>query len=180
MDPDLNFDNILLVFQNPQGFGFLRGLMTDQATQNVQSSQSSHTVTFHGVISPQDENPPNLDRKDLIVSQVDDSSEETEYLENLTQEYERIEKRERLISSEKFQKVTQGLICGIYRIEQFEQVMEGIFPSENIEGLEVNKLNIEVWRKISHSAKHSYIRFQNLQNLILKNQSMICFLLDSL
>ena len=90
--------------------------MTDQAPQNVQSYQSSHTVTFDGVISPQDENPPNPDRKDLIVSQADDSSEETEYLENLTQEYERTEKRERPMSSEKFQKVTQGLMWGIYRI----------------------------------------------------------------
>ena len=57
--------------------------------------------------------------------------------------------------------------------------MEEIFPPENIEGLEVSKVNIEVWRKISHSAKHSDIQFQNLQNLILKTQSIICFLLDS-
>ena len=53
--------------------------------------------------------------------------------------------------------------------------MEGIFLSENIEDLDVNKVNIEVWRKISHSTKHSHIWFQNLQNLILKNQSKICF-----
>ena len=58
--------------------------------------------------------------------------------------------------------------------------MEEIFPAENIERLEVNKVNIKVWRKISHSSKHSNIRFQNLQNLILKNQSIISFLLDSL
>ena len=58
--------------------------------------------------------------------------------------------------------------------------MEEIFPPENIEGLEVKKLNTEVWRKIFHIIKHSDIRFENLQNLILKNQSIICFLLDSL
>ena len=55
-------------------------MMTHQASQNVQSSQSSHTVTPHGVISPQDENPPNPDRIDSTVSQADDSSAETEYL----------------------------------------------------------------------------------------------------
>ena len=114
VDPDANFDNILQVFQSPQVIGFLRGLMTHQAPQNIQSSQSSHTVTSHGVISPQDENPPKPDRKDSIVLHADDSSEETEYLENLTQEYERTEKRECPISSEKFQKITQGLIWGIY------------------------------------------------------------------
>ena len=154
--------------------------MTNPGPQNLQSSQSSHTVISHGVISHQDENPPNPDRHDSTVSQADDSSAETEYLVNLTQEYERTEKRVPPISSEKLQKVTQDLIWGIYRTEKFEQVMEEIFPPENIEGLEVNKVNIEVWRKISHSTKHSDIRFQNLQNLILKNQSIICFLLDSL
>ena len=59
-----------------------------------------------------------------------------------------------------------------------EQVTEEIFPPENIEGLKISKVNIEIWKKISHSTKHSDIRFQNLQNLILKSQSIICFLLD--
>ena len=57
--------------------------------------------------------------------------------------------------------------------------MEKIFPPENIKGLEANKVNIEVWRKISHNTKHSVIRFQNLQNLTFANQSIIWFLLDS-
>ena len=52
--------------------------MTHQAPQNVQSSQSSHTVRSHGVISPQDKNPPNSDWIDSTVSQADDSSAETE------------------------------------------------------------------------------------------------------
>ena len=160
VDPSPNFD-VLQVFQNPQVIGFLRGLMTHQAPQNIQSPQSSHTITSQAVISPQDENPPNPDQNDSTVSQADDSSAETEYLENLTQEYERTEKRGPRISSEKLQKVTQDLIWGIYRTEKFEQVMEENFPPENIEGLEVNKVNIEVWRKISHSAKHSDIRFQS-------------------
>ena len=54
--------------------------MTHQAPQNVQSSRSIHTVTSHGVILPQDENPPNPDRNDSTVSQADDLSAETEYL----------------------------------------------------------------------------------------------------
>ena len=58
--------------------------------------------------------------------------------------------------------------------------MKQIFPTENIEGLKVKKVNIEIWRKISNSTKDSDIRLQSLQNLILKNQSIICFLLDSL
>ena len=99
-----NFDHILQVLQNPQVIGFFRGLMTHQTPQNVQSFQSSHTAVFHGVISPQDDNPPNPDRNNSIVSQADESSAETEYLENLTQEYERTEKGGTPISSEKLQK----------------------------------------------------------------------------
>ena len=53
--------------------------------------------------------------------------------------------------------------------------MEETFPPENIEGLEVNKVNIEVWRNVSHSTKHSDIRFQNLQNLILKKSKYYLF-----
>ena len=34
VDPGLNFDNVLQIFQNPQVLGFLRGLMTHQAAQN--------------------------------------------------------------------------------------------------------------------------------------------------
>ena len=58
--------------------------------------------------------------------------------------------------------------------------MEKIFSPENIKDLEANKVNIEVWRKIPHSTKHSVIRFQSLQKLTPANQSIIWFLLDSL
>ena len=78
VDSGPNFGNVLQVFQNPQVIGFLRGLMIHQAQQNVQSSQSSHTVTSHEVIAPQDKNPPNPDRNDSSVSQSDDSSTERE------------------------------------------------------------------------------------------------------
>ena len=84
-----NLDNVLRISLNPQIIGSLRGLMTHQAPQNIQSSQSSHTVTSQGVISPQGENPPNPDRNDSTFSQADDSSAEIEYLEKLTQEYEK-------------------------------------------------------------------------------------------
>ena len=86
VDHSPNLYNVFQIFQNPQVIGFLRELMSHQVPQNLQSSQSNHTVTSLVVISPQDENPPNPDRNDSTVSHVDDSSAETECLENLTQE----------------------------------------------------------------------------------------------
>ena len=93
--------------------------MTHQAPQNIQYFQSSHTVTSERVVSPQDENTPHPDQNDSTVLQADDLSAEIQYLENLTQEYEK---------SEKLQNVTQGLFWDIYRTEKFDQVMEDIFP----------------------------------------------------
>ena len=86
VDHSPNLYNVFQIFQNPQVIGFLRKLMSHQVPQNLQSSQSNHTVTSLVVISPQDENPPNPDRNESTVSHVDDSSAETECLENLTQE----------------------------------------------------------------------------------------------
>ena len=40
----------------------------------------------------------------------------------------------------KCDQIRSFLIWGIYRIEKFEQIMEEIFPPENIENLEVNKV----------------------------------------
>ena len=88
VDPSPNLDNVLQVFQKPQAIEFLRGLMTHQAAQVVQSVHSNYTVSSQGVISLRDENPSNPDQNDSTVSQADDLSAKTEYLENLTLEYE--------------------------------------------------------------------------------------------
>ena len=73
VDSGPNFDNVLRIPLNTQVIGFLRGLMIYHIPQNIQSSQSSHTVTSQGVLLPQDENPPNPVRNDLTVLQADDS-----------------------------------------------------------------------------------------------------------
>ena len=46
--------------------------------------------------------------------------------------------------------------------------------------LEVNKTNIEVWRNLSRNAKSNKLKYQNLQNLILKSQNLTCNLIDAL
>ena len=79
----------------------------------------------------------NPDRNDSAVSQANGSSSETEYLENLTQEYERTEKERPPpppIFSEKLQNVNPDLIWGIYRTEKYDLVMDDVFPPESIEG----------------------------------------------
>lgn len=70
------------------------------------------------------------------------------YQKKLTQDYEKTEKRGPPIFGEKVQMVTQDISWGIYRTEKFDQVMEKIFPPENTEDPEINKVNFEIWRDI--------------------------------
>ena len=77
-----------------------------------------------------------------LLPREDNSSGETIYLENLVQEY----KKGIPISGKK--QLTQNLISVFYRTEKFDQVTES-----NIGVFEVNKVNIEPWRKISYNAK---------------------------
>ena len=37
--------------------------------------------------------------------------------------------------------------------ETIENLLKSVLPPENIEGLEPNKVNIEIWRTISHQTK---------------------------
>ena len=54
--------------------------------------------------------------------------------------------------------------------------MNDITPPQNIEGLEVIKVNKKVWRKIAHETKSFDIRFQHLQDLILKSLTFASYM----
>ena len=136
---------------------------------------SSHTVTFQGIFSPQDENPPNPDRNDSTVSQADESSTETEHLENMTQEYEKSEKRRPLISSEKLQNVTQNLIWNFYITEKFDQATEEIFLPEKVDGLEINKVNLKSGEKFPTVQNIVMSDFKIHKNFFLKTKRLLVF-----
>ena len=48
-------------------------------------------------------------------------------------------------------------------------MISGTIPPENLESLDVTKVNKEVWLKISHGTKSFDLSFQKLQDLILKS-----------
>ena len=54
-------------------------------------------------------------------------------------------------------------------------MLEETNPPEIVERLEVNKVNIEVWRKLSQ-----HYLWWPFQNLILKSQNLTCNLIDAL
>ena len=98
-----------------------------------------------------------------------ESSGQIDYLEKPHQKYEKTEKRGPLICNEKLNKETQDLIWDSYRTDIFDQVVEKTDAPDNIEGLKVNKVNIEVCRKIfrnievcrkiSRNVKHNDLQY---------------------
>ena len=79
----------------------------------------------------------------------------------------------------KFTKIFQDLTYGIFKEEKLEKLFN-IAPQENIEGLEVIKVNEEVWRKIAHKTKIFNVRFQHLQDLILKSLTVVSYMENQL
>ena len=58
---------------------------------------------------------------------------------------------------------TSVLLLLIFRRLIFDQELQKICPPENIKGLEVHKVNIEVWQNVSHNAKHNDLKYQNFR-----------------
>ena len=58
---------------------------------------------------------------------------------------------------------------GTFKQEKWDQVVSNTIPPENLESLDVTKVNKEVWLKISHGTKSFDLSFQKLQDLILKS-----------
>ena len=89
-DPGLSVNNVLQAFQNRKILNFVNGVMTKQGTAQKLSAQTSEKVdsTPQGLILTKFNNTSsNADEITATVSFEDDLSGETEYLENLTQEY---------------------------------------------------------------------------------------------
>ena len=58
-------------------------------------------------------------------------------------------------------------------VEKPENLLKAILLPENINGLEANKVNSEIWRQVAHQFKSFYLKLQNLRKLILKSLSVL-------
>ena len=87
--------------------------------------------------------------------------------EELEQDYKTVVQKGPTID-QRLTNVFQDLAWGIFKQEKWDQVISGTIPPENLESLDVTKVNKEVWLKIFHGTKSFDLRFQKLQDLILK------------
>ena len=82
-------------------------------------------------------------------TQCANENTDEDYLNDISLEYENI--------NEKLTKIFQDLIFNNTKPEKIENLLKSVLPLENIEGLESNKVNIEIWRTISHQTKSAEI-----------------------
>ena len=57
----------------------------------------------------------------------------------------------------------------IRKKKKVKDLSENTLAPSNIKGLQVNRVNTEIWREMSHVTKTKYLKLQNLQALLLKS-----------
>ena len=99
---------------------------------------------------------------DDLQTQYDD------LLDDMYDEYEPTQKLGPPVN-EKLCRIFQELIWGIHREEKMKDARENTLTPSNIKGLQVNRVNPEIWREMSHVTKTNDLKLQNLQALLLKS-----------
>ena len=73
---------------------------------------------------------------------------------------------------EKLAKIFQDLVQGIHKEEKLNSLIDSINPPCNVEGLEVTKVNTEVWRRMSRTAWSNDLKLQKLQASVIKQMAL--------
>ena len=144
-------------------------LVADCAKSCYSSKNVSNTLTADSAI-PCDVNSG--------IQCANENSDE-DYLNHILLEYENTERRESPLN-EKRTKTFQDLIWNNTKPEKIEYLLKSVLSSENIEGLEPNKVSIEIWRTISHQTKSADLKLQNMQALEQKSFTVIANMADEL
>ena len=102
-----------------------------------------------------------------------------DYLNNISLEYENIERKGPSLN-EKLTRIFQDLIWNKTKPEKIKNFLNSVLPPDNIEGLEPSKVNIEIWRTISHQTKSADLKFHNMKALVQKSYAVIANMADDL
>ena len=114
-------------------------LVADPAKSCCSSKKVSNTLTADSA-TPCDTNSG---------TQCANKDSDEDYLNDISLEYENIERKGPPLNK-KLRKIFQDLIWKNTKPEKYENLLKSVLSPENIEGLEPNKVNIEIWRTISH------------------------------
>ena len=143
--------------------------MADPAKSCCSSNNVSNTLIADSVI------PYEINSGTQCANEISDE----DYFNDILLEYENIE-REGLPLNEKLAKIFQDLIWNNSKPKKIENLLKSVLPPENIEGLEPKKVNIDIWRTISHQIKSADLKLQNMQALVQKSSIVIANMADDL
>ena len=77
-------------------------------------------------------------------------------------------KKEDLLLMKIFQNFFKNLVYNDISVEKLENLLKEVLPPENLDGLEANKVNSEIRRKIAHQTKSLDLKSQNLHKTNFK------------
>ena len=115
----------------------------------------------------------------VTLTQYAHENSDEDYLNDISLEYKNIERKWSPLN-EKLTKNFQDLIWNNTKPEKVENLLKSVLPPENSEGLEPNKVNIEIWKTISHQTKSADLKLQNMQALVQRSFAVIANMADDL
>ena len=150
----------------------LNSMSLNQAIALIQKS-----FNFQGTVDPTVNNnsAPQPDLNPVYNTGHATVGEEDERLQEVSQEFGKTDIKGPPIN-EKLTKIFEDLTYGIFKEKTLGKLLNDITSPENIEGLEVTKVNKEVWGKVPHKTKTFDIRFPHLQDLILKSLTVLSYM----
>ena len=77
-------------------------------------------------------------------------------------------------------KFLQDLTWTNTKPDKIDNLLKSVLLPENIKGLEPNKVNIEIWRTISHQTKSANLKFHDMQALVQKSFPVIANMADDI
>ena len=82
--------------------------------------------------------------------------------------------------NEKLTKFLQDLTWTNTKPDKIDNLLKSVLLPENIKGLEPNKVNIEIWRTISHQTKSANLKLHDMQALVQKSFPVIANMADDI
>lgn len=149
---------ILKLIENNDFREKLTSLLGFSTPENLQSNNNNSTI--------------NVDPTSIVVDSED-------YLGDISNDVTHQEKRGPPLN-DKICKILQDMANSVHKEDKFQALMKETCPPENLEGLETNKVNVEVWRTISHKLKSADMKLQNIQSIIHKAFTTVSYVISDL
>ena len=80
--------------------------------------------------------------------------------------------------NEKLTKFFQDLTWTNTKPKKIDNLLKSVLLPQNIKGLELNKVNIEIWRTISLQTKSADLKLHDMQALVQKSFPVIAIIAD--